>query len=184
MLADSVVNVVLEQFPSGYQGTACELGAADGLFLSNTLGLEQRGWNCLCIEANPKYGANLVDNRKQTLVCGVGTKPGVAGFYSHGGEGYWASFSRTVKLGAANQTFLTPILRLDDILTVLGMASLDFLSLDVEGVEYDVLNSLGDLCPKVAVVETTNDNGWIAQWFSSRNYRRLAGDAQDTLYAQ
>ncbi len=64
--------LIAKYFPKNYIGTCIEVGAADGLSCSNTLHFEQKGWNCLCIEANPVHEASLKKNRKHVRMCAVG----------------------------------------------------------------------------------------------------------------
>lgn len=50
------------------KGFFVDIGAYDGRQYSNTLRLEESGWNGLCIEANPANFAQLVKNRKCDMV--------------------------------------------------------------------------------------------------------------------
>ena len=45
--------------------TYVDIGASDGIEMSNTLFLAQRGWNGLCVEYNSSKYASLVNNYKQ-----------------------------------------------------------------------------------------------------------------------
>lgn len=47
----------------GNKGYFVELGAVDGIFLSNTLILEKHGWSGLLVEAHPELFAKLASNR-------------------------------------------------------------------------------------------------------------------------
>jgi len=42
-----------EFFRDTEKGICIEVGAVDGVMMSNTLFFEERGWLCICIEANP-----------------------------------------------------------------------------------------------------------------------------------
>ena len=53
------------QFPEGYIGTAIDVGANNGEFESNTILLEDAGWDVLCVEADPRYALPLKLNRRQ-----------------------------------------------------------------------------------------------------------------------
>ena len=63
---------LLAQFPHGFCGYACEVGAYDGLTRSTTLLLEQHRWTVLCIEPNPGPLAQLRKSRAfvQPYACG------------------------------------------------------------------------------------------------------------------
>src|SRR5689334_14627543 len=49
------------------KGFFVDAGAFDGVLFSNTLKLEEAGWQGLCIEANPKNFEELKKNRKCDL---------------------------------------------------------------------------------------------------------------------
>lgn len=62
---DPPVDAVIETyFPGQREGACIEVGACDGVFLSNTLYFEKLGWRCLCIEPNPAYAPALQRNRR------------------------------------------------------------------------------------------------------------------------
>jgi len=58
---DKWVDTFLDHKENGY---FVELGAGDGMYISNSLFFERnRKWNGICIEANPKYYEDLIKNR-------------------------------------------------------------------------------------------------------------------------
>ncbi len=59
--------LIRKYFPDQSSGNCIEVGAVDGVFLSNTLHFERNGWDSLCIEPIPQYYAMLKNNRKNTL---------------------------------------------------------------------------------------------------------------------
>ncbi len=56
-----------EFFEHQPRGFFIELGAFDGIYLSNTYFFEQQGWTGLCIEAHPQYYAMCQENRSQSI---------------------------------------------------------------------------------------------------------------------
>lgn len=56
-------------FPSMYVGTCVDVGAYDGVSMSNTLYFEQRGWRCLCIEPINEVFQICHLMRKETVKC-------------------------------------------------------------------------------------------------------------------
>lgn len=130
-------------------GFFIELGAADGITYSNTYWLEkEKGWRGLLIEPNPVFEIN---NRPGSIVerCFIGS-PGIA------------------SLGMCEDPFLSGALRVKTPkridLTSVGLSELldkhlvskvDLVSIDTEGTELDVWNTI-DLSrhkPRVAIVE-------------------------------
>ena len=160
MLSEIVQALLHERVPN--IRTACELGACDGLFLSNTLSLEEAGCDCLCIEANPFYAEKLFENRKKALICGVGTKTGLFDFYQYQSENNRGAAASGLEprpgFTLDRPPFKIPVFTLEAILGSYDMTNLDFLSLDVESRELDVLKSLGRVRPKAIFVEIINDS--------------------------
>lgn len=59
--------IIRAGFDLGFKGFACEVGAGDGIHLSNTHGLELDGWDVLCIEPFSELFSRLKDNRKRVV---------------------------------------------------------------------------------------------------------------------
>jgi nitrogen regulatory protein PII-like uncharacterized protein len=106
-------------------GLCCEFGAWDGIHLSNTRALVLRGWRGVMIEADPEKFAELQRNYAEDpkVIC-----------------------LRSMIDDGPNQ--------LDDVLDGAGVTDrLDFLSIDIDGLDYYVLGSLTSrpLCISVEV---------------------------------
>lgn len=125
-------------------GFFIELGACDGKYFSNTLYFEEKyGWNGICIEPNDNYIADLRKNRKCMISDGLvyseancivdfaisQAASGVVDEYI----GPFTNKSHTLK-----KTTTT----LCDILSSYNAPKIiDYLSLDVEGQEYNILRT-------------------------------------------
>lgn len=59
--------IISEYFPNKKHGNCIEIGAVDGHYISNTLHFEQNGWEVLCVEPIPEYFSRLKMNRKNCL---------------------------------------------------------------------------------------------------------------------
>lgn len=125
-------------------GTFCEVGALDGIQSANTLHFEEIGWTGILVEPNPEMAALCQRNRKAHVWCcaaGLEThgrfmlnveKPGWSGFKSMG----------------------VPIMVLVRHLDwLLGYKAPDLLSIDTEGTELDVWESIGTLRPSIVIIE-------------------------------
>jgi FkbM family methyltransferase len=62
-----VDKIIRDYFPDKKTGNCIEVGAVDGISLSNTYHFELNGWNCLCIEPITSYFDTLKLNRKKVL---------------------------------------------------------------------------------------------------------------------
>jgi FkbM family methyltransferase len=134
------------------RGYFVDIGACDGLFLSNTLLLEREyGWRGIVAEPNPIFSAKLRKNRsayvstqcvwsvsgkklafKQVAEPEYSTLRDIDPQDSHEGRGTRSKFT-TVEVTSIS---------LNDLLTKAKAASeIDFLSLDTEGSELEILQA-------------------------------------------
>lgn len=127
-------------------GFFVELGAHDGITLSNTLMLEKKlGWNGVCIEANPRLFQQL--NRNRSCIC--------SGELPFSEEGLEMSFSDGDLLGGITESLdkyhhvknsSQFILKTTTLTKILDNANapnfIEYFSLDTEGSEYDILKGI------------------------------------------
>lgn len=180
---------LLAHFKPGYIGTAVELGALDGVYLSNTLRLEEKGWRCLCIEPNPRYRDDLLSNRELCLFCGCSDAPSASepcyenqAVYRNtqtqiGGEDPWG--------GSAFPAHV-PVLTLDMCLRVAGFISLDVLCLDTDGSEARILRgaNLGFWKPKFVLVENEHGGESVKPILESAGYGFIQRMGFDLVYGK
>lgn len=143
---------VLSQLNGKRGGYFVEVGAYNGVTDSNTYGLERRyGWSGICIEPNPAMATML--RRRRTCVCET-----VCIYDSHGAVAFvpmpWPqlagiyndSCSKRLRQAVENDV-ISPI-RLEAITLTQVLdrnnspAVVDYLSVDTEGSEFQVLNGL------------------------------------------
>lgn len=169
--------------PHGY---ACELGAYDGSYFSATLPLEQRGWTVLCIEPNPDLEEQGRSLRKlwRQIACGPEDRDDGL-FLNIGG----ASNSGLIIDGKLPYTGVVsvadaigvPVRRLDRVLEEAGFPRLDFLSLDVEGYELEVLQgfTIERWKPRLMFIERY---GPSPEMETPEGYEFLGKDTEDNVY--
>lgn len=125
-------------------GFFVELGACDGLNMSNTLFFERElGWNGICIEPNDNYFKSLVKNRK----CHVSND------LAYSEKDVVVDFSLCGTVSGVIDENIGPFTNkqmvvkkitntLTNILDSFNAPSIiDYLSLDVEGQEYNILST-------------------------------------------
>lgn len=143
---------VLEQTGNKRGGFFVEFGATDGVLLSNTLLLETEfGWNGICAEPNPAFFAKLETNRACTVApdCIMGETGGEVDFILADEYGAVAEFAdtdahtdRRAAYRQAGHVLRLPTISLDDFLEKYGAPrQIDYLSIDTEGTEYEILKS-------------------------------------------
>ncbi len=161
-LQDLFVLYVLNQKANGY---FCEFGAADGISNSNTLALEkQLNWSGICAEPSRAFHAALRRNRPRAMIveqC-VWKASGETLEFRQAAAGQLSTIEAFVDADGrrpskrAGETYTVATISLHDMLTAAGApADFDYLSIDTEGSEFEILNSLAlsPFRPKVITVE-------------------------------
>jgi FkbM family methyltransferase len=167
-----------EYFGHRSRGFYIEIGAFDGIYMSNSYVFEQQGWSGICIEAIPKYAQLCVQNRPQAtclqmacvgdekleevefsveemgIVSGIAARsddPGLANTYRFFGQPFTGFEKIMVPAATLNRILATHLPDGTDI---------DFISLDVEGKDIEVLRALDfdRYGPKVLLVEANTQN--------------------------
>lgn len=157
-------------------GTYIDIGANDGIDMSNTKFFEDIGWRGICVEASPEMFAKLQENRKNTInVFGAA--------YRHDGEvtfrvnhGYTNALSGVEECyhpqhkyriqreisthGGSTELITVPSFSVTNLLEKHNMTHIDFMSLDVEGGELAVLEGIdfSKVDIKVIVLEDNYGN--------------------------
>jgi FkbM family methyltransferase len=124
-------NWILSNFDKDYKGFFVEIGAADGKLLSNSLLLEENNWTGICVEPEPGPFKNLKtvrtsDNYNYCIL----DYDGVCKFKQNG---LWSTVLE-------KHTGDTPCITLLSLLKLANAPKIiDYLSIDVEGSEYDII---------------------------------------------
>lgn len=182
-------------FGDAIGGTFVEAGALDGIVDSNTLYFErERGWRGVLIEANPALLGRLCLNRPEATIvsCALASRFGVAEFeIVKGGLCGWsgladASDGRREELPEQARARIAVQTRtLAAVLRECGVSAVDYLSLDVEGAELDVLTAypFAEIPIRVIGVEdNSGTNEAPRQLLRSRGYEHLARVGVDEFW--
>lgn len=165
--------ILYEVFGDKRDGYAVDIGAGDGIRLSNTLHLEMAGWTVLCIEPNPIYVKKLRRVRERVLGVACADRNAdrqdftICEVMPDNFEACSALEVDPVMLKEMqehpdHQEFKKPprkikvkVRTLDWCLEQAGFPALDFLSVDVEGGEKAVLDGfdIDRWRPKVVILE-------------------------------
>jgi FkbM family methyltransferase len=150
-------------FGSQEHGYCVEVGAYDGITGSATYLFERKGWECLVVEPVPELAEKIRQNRRCVVAsCAVSAQEGEATFYVADHAEQLSTLELTPdkeewiqSLGGTLRTITVPIRTLDSLLDEAGFPRIDFMTIDVEGHELDVLRGL-ELerhRPRVVIVE-------------------------------
>jgi len=170
--------IIINLFKGKRNGTFIDIGANDGVTLSNTFALANfYGWTGLLVEASPKAYERLLKNYE--LINGqidfqnvaIGKEDGFLEFYESGellnkgdvalvSSGIKSELDRWKTLNMPFEKLSVPMTTIKTMLERSRHFRFDLLSLDIEGMELDVLpqidfNALGI---KVAVIEWNSKN--------------------------
>ena len=144
--------------------TYLDVGAYDGADLSNTLLFEELGWKGICVEANSAVFPQLRANRK--CIClnmGCSDTEGSGDFYGEQGLTALGTINKQAAgvLNASEKWNVSakhtiPTRTVDRILEENQMPEIDFVSIDVDGSELEVLRGfdLRRAKPKLICIET------------------------------
>jgi FkbM family methyltransferase len=143
-------------------GCAVDVGANNGIFLSNTLEFELSGWTVLCIEPNPLLVEEGRACRRLWRQVAAGETERIADFSSVDQYPYASNSGVEIRHGGAHLTtsrHRVQMMRLDVILEQAGFHQLDLVTIDVEGYEPEVLRglTLERWKPTILVVESLPD---------------------------
>jgi hypothetical protein len=136
------------------QGTFFEVGAYDGKLFSNTLAFEEKGWTGVCVEPNLRKAAEARANRSCVVfACAAGLGFGTNPLYIRPED----QTHSTTRVGQAWPTELTLVLPLRFLFERLFIP--DLLSIDTEGTELDVWESVGWFRPRILIIEHLTEPG-------------------------
>lgn len=168
-------------------GFFCEFGATDGMSLSNTAYLERRlGWRGILAEPARGWQADLARNRPHARIetrC-VWSRSGETLQFKESATRELSSidsFTRSdghARKRSEGQSYSVQTISLNDLLaTHQAPAEFDYLSMDTEGSELQILESLdfARFRPRVITVEHnfTPNRALIHALLEARNYRRV-----------
>jgi FkbM family methyltransferase len=144
------VHIHKTYFPTLRNGTFVEMGALDGVKYSNTKFFEDTmKWSGVLIEPIPSAFAKLQINRPRCKLfqCAVSTNEGTLDIYDHDAvssvkknttDDFYDGWHKDKNI----ELIQVPARRLDSILHEAGVKRIDFWSLDVEGSEVEVLQTM------------------------------------------
>lgn len=173
------------------RGKYFDVGAHHPHNISNTALLYDRGWRGVCIEANPNHIRAFEEARPEDniLNVGVGTITGEMTFYMIDQYSGRNSFDRSVveRFVAEHPEFKIteqksiPVVSLESLFIHFGTP--DFLSIDIEGLDYDVLaHSLIWHKPKVICVENHGKERMFDDLLKRQRYDKIFNTVANGIY--
>jgi FkbM family methyltransferase len=187
--------VVEKIFQHRRNGFFVDIGANDGVSVSNSYYLEkQLVWSGICVEPMPKAFVELSQNRKCICVQGcVAGQDGEAEFLEVEGNEMLSGLASTLNQshqqrieGNRINKIIVPCFSLSTLLRRYQVSAVDFMSIDTEGSEMDILSNFdwGGVKISVLCVENTYHGDLLAEFLYGKGYR-LDGILQgDEIYVR
>lgn len=176
-----------------YEGCYVDIGANDPDDLSNTRRFYERGWRGINIEPEPRLFSRLSECRPNdvNLNVGIGAEVGTLKFYRIQ-PSTLSTFDPVIaryNLKSPGATLLDevllPVVKLSHILDEhLNGRQIDFLSVDVEGYELEVLqsNDWERYLPRLILVEICHRGGSIVNYLGTHDYRLVWSNSTNGLF--
>jgi FkbM family methyltransferase len=167
---------ILAEYLAGKPGVFVEVGAFQPVELSLTYALEQAGWSGILIEPVAEHAASLRRQRRARVfevACGAPENHGkLMPIRVAGGLSTMRTYDLEREL-AGKEVRNVRVVTLDSVLEEAGIEAIDFLSIDVEGMEVDVLRgfSSGRFRPRLALVEDRCEGLAKHRYMRSIGYR-------------
>jgi FkbM family methyltransferase len=178
-------------------GFCVDVGATDGIGGNNTYLFEKRGWGCICIEPISAYYEQCKQNRKVAIRCAVGEKAEEDKeftVFTLNGDNYSAISGlkpdeRLVEshkhLITNTQTIQVPVRTLTSILDeYYAPTNIDFISIDTENTELDVLKGMDFNKYKVRYlcIENNFNEPMIEEYLLQFNFKKIHRLAVNDFY--
>jgi FkbM family methyltransferase len=187
---DLLIDLLLLQKKEGFY---IDVGANDPVFNSNTKRFYDRGWRGINIEPGVEQFEKIKQARPRdtNLNVGVGPANGSMIFYRVVGDSTLSSFNKSVASNMAKahgkkvEEVIVSVLRLVDIYEGYVKGShVDFLSVDAEGLDLEVLksNDWNKFRPSLVMVEADSQYTEIVGYMECRHYYLLFNNNHNVIF--
>ena len=191
---------ILNYFYSKGSGTFLDIGANDGVTLSNTKALSDRGWSGVLVEPSPEAFRKLKENYRAIggsyfYNFALGNHNGEIDFYDSGTHlnkedtGLLSTASEEDYNKWRGTTQFTPIkvqcFRYKTFLNRVKIKEFDFISLDAEGFDLDILKQI-DLRPTSCVCVEWNSKDELKKEFDKLmiGFKIMYTSCENLIYAR
>ena len=184
-----------------FVGNFMDLGSNDGITLSNTWALALHGWHGILVDASPKAFERLKKNyegneRVVLLNCAVGSIKGDMVLSESGellGQGDVAlvssfKYEETKRWESINMPFenvIVPMVRFEEILEKAGSSNFDLISIDIEGMEKEVVPQIdfAALKTRMAIIEFNGkDEDFFTNHMNQFGFKLIHKNAENLIY--
>jgi FkbM family methyltransferase len=189
--------ILSNYFNDDYKGVCVEVGAYDGISGSNTYYFEKKGWETLCIEPTPESFNKCASIRKKCINCCVSNYDSENIEYSVVTlNGYNTSAISSLnidnRLIESHKDMINNIEKISVNVKTLNNIfketdfpkKIDFISIDTENTELDVLKGLNfdEYDIKFFVIENNFDENQVEEYLKTKNFKKLFRNAVNDFY--
>ncbi len=181
--------LILEFFKHRREGFFVEVGANDPINGSQTWLLERNGWRGLLVEPQSAYYEKLLRERPASkaynVACSAPGRPCTTTLHIANLDGFSSIDPQADTQGVSfGKKETVRVSTLDDILATEGHPKVDFVSIDVEGHELEVLQgfSLERYHPTLILVEDTVRNLDKHRYLTEHGYRLVKRTTMNNWY--
>jgi FkbM family methyltransferase len=179
--------LVWEFFRKSRDGVFVECGANHPVNFNQTWFLEQQGWTGVLIELNPELCALLRAHRpnSRTIEAAVGSPAQTGEIEVRLAQAHGHTSVRPAgDIKLSDRTLRVPLRTLDSMLAESGLTRIDFLSIDVEGLEIDVLHGfdLQKWKPRLIFMEDEFENYSKHKHLVARGYKLVRRTSYNNWY--
>ena len=179
-----------------------DIGAHDGIDCSNTAFFEMNsGWNGICIEPHPDVYLKLEENRKCIKYnCCISDKEGecdflvisgysemLSGIYSEYDEKHIDRIEKEINLyGGSKKNVKIKSRNLNNILNENNIKKVDYLSVDTEGSEFNIIKSIDFSKTDISIISVENNgyNNFVREYLENNGYQFLIKCCCDEIYCK
>jgi len=179
---------LIGEYLSGAPGIFVEVGAFDPVVRSQTYALEQRGWTGLLIEPHPEQAARLRAARRARVVEVACGPPELDGSEQPmrlaGGLSTLRQSNLAPQFITRSEVRPVRLRTLDPVLQDAALERLDFLSVDVEGYELEVLRgfSIERWRPRLILIEDFLESTALHRHLARAGYKRVRRTGDNSWY--
>jgi len=184
-------------FDKNYKGLCVDVGASDGISGNNTYYFEINGWESLCIEPVPESYNKCNSLRKKTLNYCVSNYDkndidfNVVRFHDNNVSAV-SSLILDERLIKSHEHLIQNIekipVKVKSLNTIFEKENMckniDFISIDTENTELDVLKGLdfNNYNVNFLIIENNFDDYYIEQYLSDKNFKKIVRIAVNDIY--
>lgn len=172
------------------KGFFIDVGANDPVKLNNTYLFYRLGWSGLNFEPIPELAEKFKEKRSRDMVItkAMSNFVGEADFTAGINEYHVNSSLLDINLPKKN-TIKVAVDKLENVLDELKITDIDFISIDTEGTEVDVLEGLNldKYKPKFILAEyntASTGNGKLSPFLANKGYQPIFINTWNIIYSQ